>query len=58
MRLTLKMCALAVIALVVVESWGNPSSQAAEGASSNYTPGTYGNLGVALQPKAGIFRSD
>ena len=55
MRLTLKMCALAVIALVFVESWACPSAQAAEGASSNYTPGTYGNLGVALQPKPGSF---
>ena len=47
--------ALTLVALVIVESCACPPAQAAEGASSNYTPGTYGNLGVALQPKPGSF---
>src|SRR5678816_4500373 len=52
---TFKICVFTLVALVIIESWASPASQAAEGASSNYTPGTYGNLGVALQPKPGSF---
>ena len=55
MRLTLKICAFTLVALVIVASWSCPAAQAAEGASSNYTPGTYGDLAVALQPKPGSF---
>ena len=51
----LQICAFILVALVIVESWACPAAQAAEGASSNYTPGTYGNLGVAMQPKPGSF---
>ncbi len=55
MRLTLTICAFTLIVLVIVESWACPAAQAAEGASSNYTPGTYGNLAVAVQPQPGSF---
>ena len=55
MRPTFRICAFTLIVLVIVESWTCPAAQAAEGASSNYTPGTYGNLAVALQPKPGSF---
>jgi hypothetical protein len=41
--------ALALVALVIVEPWACPAARAVEGASSNYTPGTYGNLAVARQ---------
>jgi hypothetical protein len=55
MRPTFRICALALGALVIVEPWACQTARAAEGASSNYTPGTYGNLAVALQPKPGSF---
>jgi len=44
---------LAIQAVVVLMAC--PAAQAAEGASSNYVPGTYGNLAVAAQPKPGSF---
>jgi hypothetical protein len=40
---------------VMLGLWAPQSAQAAEGASSNYMPGTYGNLLVATQPKPGSF---
>ena len=49
-RRSVKVCPLTLIVLVIVKSWACPAAQAAEGASSNYTPGTYGNLAVAVQP--------
>jgi hypothetical protein len=55
MRPTFRICALTLVTLVIVESWACPASQAAEGASSNYTPGTYGNLAVGMQPPPGSF---
>ena len=55
MRLTVKICAFTLIVLVIVESWACPAAQAAEGARSNYTPGTYGSLTVAMQPQPGAF---
>jgi hypothetical protein len=54
-HLTFKICAFTLIVLVIVGSWACPAAQAAEGASSNYTPGTYGNLAVAMQPQPGSF---
>ena len=55
MHSSLRICAFTLVALVIIESWAFPAAQAAEGASSNYTPGTYGNLAVAMQPKPGSF---
>jgi len=55
MRPQLMICAYTLILLVIVKSWVCPAAQAAEGASSNYTPGTYGNLAVAMQPQPGSF---
>jgi hypothetical protein len=54
-RLSFTNCAFTLIIRVIVESWACPAAQAAEGASSNYTPGTYGNLAVAMQPPPGSF---
>jgi len=48
-------CAFTLVAFVIVELWTYPTAEAAEGASSNYTPGTYGNLAVAVQPQPGSF---
>lgn len=55
MRRTFTICAFIFVGLVIVESWLGPAALAAEGASSNYTPGTYGDLAVAMQPKPGSF---
>ena len=55
MRPAITICAFMLVVLVIVESWACPTAEAAEGASSNYTPGTYGNLAVAMQPQPGSF---
>lgn len=55
MRSTFTTCACMLIILMLIDSWACPAAHAAEGASSNYTPGTYGDIGVALQPKPGSF---
>ena len=55
MRPPLTIGLLMLVILAIIRSWACPVAQAAEGASSNYAPGTYGNLAVAMQPPPGSF---
>jgi hypothetical protein len=46
--------ALAVTAATLIAVAGSPTAEAAEGAASNYFPGAYGNLLVAVAPEPGF----
>ena len=53
MRAALKQIIFAVTLITLIVSFAVPTSFAAEGASSNYFPGTYGDFAVAVAPNPG-----
>ena len=44
-----------LVILAIIKVVGVSGGAGGEGASSNYTPGTYGNLAVVMQPPPGSF---
>jgi hypothetical protein len=54
MRAALKQIIFAITLITLIVSFAVPTAFAAEGASSNYFPGTYGDFAVAAAPDPGL----